>query len=34
MNKTFNFSEFLMNKGFSFTNYGTHNLHEIKTEKG
>lgn len=33
MNKTFNFSEFLMDKGFSFTNYGTHNLYEIKIEK-
>ena len=33
MNKTFNFSEFLMDKGFAFTNYGTHNLYEIKIEK-
>nr|DAO92508.1 MAG TPA: hypothetical protein [Caudoviricetes sp.] len=34
MNKTFNFSEFLIDKGFVFTNYGTHNLYEIKIEKG
>jgi hypothetical protein len=33
MNKTFNFSEFLMDKGFAFTNYGTHNLYEKETGK-
>ncbi|MDY3333407.1 hypothetical protein [Riemerella anatipestifer] len=26
---TFNFSEFLMQKGFTFTNYGSHNLYEL-----
>lgn len=29
MDKQFNFDKFLMEKGFSFTNYGSHNLYEI-----
>lgn len=30
---TFNFSEFLMERGFSFTNYGTHNLYEFSKDQ-
>lgn len=26
----FDFSKFLINKGFTFTNYGIHNLHEME----
>lgn len=29
---TFDFSKFMMAKGFTFTNYGTHNLHEIEKD--
>ncbi len=32
MAEQFNFDQFLMEKGFSFTNYGTHNLYEIEKD--
>lgn len=32
MTEQFNFDQFLMEKGFSFTNYGTHNLYEIEKD--
>lgn len=32
MAETFNFDQFLMERGFSFTNYGSHNLYEIAHE--
>ncbi|MDR7846587.1 hypothetical protein RIU21_07380 [Riemerella anatipestifer] len=28
----FNFSEFLMQKGFTFTNYGSHSLYELSRD--
>ena len=33
MAETFNFDIFLMEKGFAFTNYGSHNLYEIEKEE-
>lgn len=33
MKENFNFSEFLMEKGFAYTNYGTHNLYEIEKDE-
>ena len=30
----FDFHEFLLEKGFAFTNYGTHNLYEKETVEG
>lgn len=33
MDKQFNLDTFLMEKGFAFTNYGTHNLYEIEKEE-
>lgn len=32
MAEQFNFDQFLMERGFSFTNYGSHNLYEIAHE--
>lgn len=33
MTETFNFDQFLMEKGFAFTNYGSHNLYEIEKDE-